>query len=313
MIGFERPEFTIKELDESKSFGRFVIEPLERGFGVTLGNALRRTLLSSLIGTAVTNIEVDGVVHEFSVIDGVVEDVASIILNIKRLVLKTESNDIQELFIDASGETIVTAKDIKCSSEVTIVNPDLVIANLSKGAKLKIKMIAKRGRGYVRGDENKDETLGLLMIPIDSIYTPTENVAYDVETRIGKSTSHDRLNIEIKTDGSVTPTEALSMAANILMGHLETFRNLEEKVAAMALMNEKVEVEELSIQELPIEELDFSVRSYNSLKRAGINLVSDLLQYSEDEMMKVRNLGKKSLKEVMDKLDELQLNFRDEQ
>lgn len=312
MVEFERPTFSVKEYSEDNFYGKFAVEPLEKGFGVTIGNALRRTLLSSLPGTAVTNIEIEGVVHEFSVIKGVREDVATIILNLKQLILKSESNETQELFIDMSGEGVVKASDIQCSSEVEIINPDLVIAHLSKDAKLKMRLIAKRGRGYVRAEFNKDESLGMTMIPIDSIYTPTVKVSYDVDTVIGKDNSHDRLNIEINTNGSVTPAEALAMAANILVGHLDTFKNLDEKVASIVMMSEKVEEEELSIQDLPIEELDLSVRSYNSLKRAGINLVSDLLQFSEDEIMRVRNLGKKSLKEVMDKLDELGLNFREE-
>ncbi len=314
MIEIEKPKIETVELSEDHSFGKFVIEPLERGYGNTLGNSLRRVLLSSLPGAAVTSIQIDGVLHEFSTVEGVVEDVATIVLNIKQLALKIYSEDEKVLEIDVKGEGVVTAADIMHDSDVEILNPDLPIATLGKNAHLRMRMYAVRGRGYATSDENKREDLAIGVIPIDSIYTPVSRVNYQVEnTRVGQSTNYDKLTLDIWTDGSIGPKEAVSLGAKILTEHLNIFVNMTDEAQEAEIMVEKEEDETEKVLEMTIEELDLSVRSYNCLKRAGINTVHELTNKTEAEMMKVRNLGKKSLAEVKNKLDELNLELRSEE
>lgn len=311
MLEFEKPTIEIKELVESDYFGKFTIEPLERGFGITLGNSLRRVLLSSLPGAAVTDIQIDGVVHEFSTIEGVLEDVTTIILNIKKLVLNMDNDDTQTLLIEAKGEGVVTAADIQCDPSVEVTNKDLHIATLAKDANFRMTMTARRGRGYVRAEFNKQDNQPVGVIPIDSIYTPVQKVSYTVDTRIGKTQTYDRLNLEVQTDGSVNPQEAVATAAKIMMDHLEAVVAINDTAAAWNFMIEKEDSTKTKATEMSIEELDLSVRSYNSLKRAGINSLQELLDFSEEDMMKIRNLGKKSLKEIIDKIHELGLQLRD--
>ncbi|HEY9582324.1 MAG TPA: DNA-directed RNA polymerase subunit alpha [Savagea sp.] len=314
MIEIEKPKIETVELSEDNSFGKFVVEPLERGYGNTLGNSLRRVLLSSLPGAAVTSIQIDGVLHEFSTVEGVVEDVATIVLNIKQLAMKIYSEDEKVLEIDAKGEGVVTAADIMHDSDVEILNPDLPIATLGKNAHLRMRMYAVRGRGYATSEENKREDLAIGVIPVDSIYTPVSRVNYQVEnTRVGQSTNFDKLTLDIWTDGSIGPKEAVSLGAKILTEHLNIFVNMTDEAQEAEIMVEKEEDETEKVLEMTIEELDLSVRSYNCLKRAGINTVHELTNKTEAEMMKVRNLGKKSLAEVKNKLDELNLELRSEE
>ena len=314
MIEIEKPKIETVELSEDNSFGKFVVEPLERGYGNTLGNSLRRVLLSSLPGAAVTSIQIDGVLHEFSTVEGVVEDVATIVLNIKQLAMKIYSEDEKVLEIDAKGEGVVTAADIMHDSDVEILNPDLPIATLGKNAHLRMRMYAVRGRGYATSEENKREDLAIGVIPVDSIYTPVSRVNYQVEnTRVGQSTNFDKLTLDIWTDGSIGPKEAVSLGAKILTEHLNIFVNMTDEAQEAEIMVEKEEDETEKVLEMTIEELDLSVRSYNCLKRAGINTVHELTNKTEAEMMKVRNLGKKSLAEVKNKLDELNLDLRSEE
>lgn len=312
MLGFEKPEIKVTEYTESTNFGKFVIEPLEKGFGITLGNSLRRVLLSSLPGVAITDIQIDGVVHEFSTIEGVLEDVTTIILNLKKVILKAEDTESHVLEITSENEGVVTAGDIVCDANIEVINKDLHIATLAKGARFHMKMSVHRGRGYVRAEFNKHDGQALGVIPIDSIYTPVENVSYTVDTRISKDTTFDRLNLEIRTDGSVSPVAALAMAAKIMSQHLEDLVVLDERAIMTDFMIEKENVAAIKSSDMNIEELDLSVRSYNSLKRAGINTLNDLLAYSEDEMSKIRNLGKKSLKEILEKLVDMDLTLRSE-
>ncbi len=313
MIEIEKPKIETIELSDEGTFGKFVIEPLERGYGNTLGNSLRRILLSSLPGAAVTSIQIDGVLHEFSAIEGVVEDVATIILNIKQLALKIYSDDEKVIEIDVKGEGNVTAADIMHDSDVEILNPDLHIAKIAKNGHLRMRMYAVRGRGYAPSEENKREDLAIGVIPIDSIYTPVTRVNFQVEnTRVGQSTNFDKLTFDIWTDGSIGPKEAVSLGAKILTEHLNIFVNMTDEAQAAEIMVEKEEDQKEKVLEMTIEELDLSVRSYNCLKRAGINTVLELTNKTEDEMMKVRNLGRKSLDEVRNKLDELSLELRTE-
>lgn len=311
MIEIEKPKIETVEISDDAKYGKFVVEPLERGYGTTLGNSLRRILLSSLPGAAVTSIQIDGVLHEFSTIEGVVEDVTTIILNLKKLALKIYSDEEKTLEIDMSGAGVVTAADINHDSDVEILNPDLHIAELAENGKLRMRLTAKSGRGYTVADENKREDQPIGVIPIDSIYTPVSKVSYFVEnTRIGQSADYDKLTLEVWTDGSIGPKEAISLAAKILMEHLNIFVDLTDEAQHAEIMVEKEEDQKEKVLEMTIEELDLSVRSYNCLKRAGINTVQELANKTEEDMMKVRNLGRKSLEEVKAKLEELGLSLR---
>ena len=314
MIEIEKPKIETIEISEDAKFGKFVVEPLERGYGTTLGNSLRRILLSSLPGTAVTDIQMDGVLHEFSTIDGVVEDVAAIILNIKKIALKSFSEDENKVLeIDVKGPAVVIAGDIKHDSDIQVLNPDLYICTVAEGHHFHVRMNAKNGRGYVRSDYNKSENMPIGVIPIDSIYTPISKVNYQVEnTRIGQKNIYDKLTLDVWTDGSIAPQDAISLAARILTEHLNIFVNLTNEALPMEIMVEKEETQKERLLEMTIEELDLSVRSYNCLKRAGINTVHELTSKSEAEMIKVRNLGRKSLEEVKQKLIDLNLDLRRE-
>lgn len=313
MIEIEKPRIETVEISEDSKFGKFVVEPLERGYGTTLGNSLRRILLSSLPGAAVKNIEIEGVLHEFSAIENVVEDVTSIIMNIKKLALKIYSDEDKTLEIDVKDEGVVTAKDIMHDSDVEILNPDLKIATVSKGGHLKMRLIANAGRGYTLAEENNTSDLPIGVIPVDSIYTPVERVNYQVEnTRVGQSTNFDKLTLDVWTDGSITPQEAISLGAKIMTEHLNIFVDLTDEAQNAEIMIEKEEDHKEKVLEMSIEELDLSVRSYNCLKRAGINSVQELADKSEADMMKVRNLGRKSLEEVKFKLEDLGLGLRKE-
>ncbi|WP_320186813.1 DNA-directed RNA polymerase subunit alpha [Macrococcoides caseolyticum] len=313
MIEIEKPRIETVEISEDSKFGKFVVEPLERGYGTTLGNSLRRILLSSLPGAAVKNIEIEGVLHEFSAIENVVEDVTSIIMNIKKLALKIYSDQDKTLEIDVKDEGVVTAKDIMHDSDVEILNPDLKIATVSKGGHLKMRLIANAGRGYTLAEDNNTSDLPIGVIPVDSIYTPVERVNYQVEnTRVGQSTNFDKLTLDVWTDGSITPQEAISLGAKIMTEHLNIFVDLTDEAQNAEIMIEKEEDHKEKVLEMSIEELDLSVRSYNCLKRAGINSVQELADKSEADMMKVRNLGRKSLEEVKFKLEDLGLGLRKE-
>ena len=301
------------EISENTKFGKFVVEPLERGYGNTLGNSLRRILLSSLPGAAVTSIQIDGVLHEFSTIEGVVEDVASIIMNVKKLALKIYSDEEKVIEIDVKGEGTITAADITHDSDVEILNPELYIATIGKNGHFRMRMYAGRGRGYTPADQNKREDLPIGVIPIDSIYTPVSRVNFQVEnTRVGQLSNYDKLTLDVWTDGSIGPKEAISLGAKILTEHLNIFVGMTDEAQTAEIMVEKEEDQKEKVLEMTIEELDLSVRSYNCLKRAGINTVLELASKSEDDMMKVSNLGRKSLEEVKAKLDELGLGLRKE-
>ena len=313
MIEIEKPKIESVEISENAKFGKFVVEPLERGYGNTLGNSLRRILLSSLPGAAVTSIQIDGVLHEFSTIEGVVEDVASIIMNVKKLALKIYSDEEKVIEIDVKGEGIITAADITHDSDVEILNPELYIATIGKNGHFRMRMYAGRGRGYTPADQNKREDLPIGVIPIDSIYTPVSRVNFQVEnTRVGQMANFDKLTLDVWTDGSTGPKEAISLGAKILTEHLNIFVGMTDEAQTAEIMVEKEEDQKEKVLEMTIEELDLSVRSYNCLKRAGINTVLELASKSEDDMMKVRNLGRKSLEEVRAKLDELGLGLRKE-
>ena len=311
MQKFEKANFNIANYDETDNYGKFVIEPLERGFGTTLGNSLRRVLLSSLPGSAVYAIKVQGAIHEFSAVDGVVEDVTSIILNLKKLVFDVDSDESATMIIDVEGPATVTGADIQCPSEVTMISNDMEIAHGAQGAHLYMELYAKKDRGYVSADQNKKEINTIGIIPTDSIYSPVEKVSYAVEpTRVGESAKYDQLTLEIETNGALKPYEAISLAAKILVEHLNMFVELTDMAVNMEVMSEAQSDTTNKVLDMTIEELDLSVRSYNCLKRAGIQTVQDLAAKSEDDMIKVRNLGKKSLKEVKEKLVELGLGFK---
>ncbi|AYC30587.1 DNA-directed RNA polymerase subunit alpha [Paenisporosarcina cavernae] len=313
MIEIEKPKIETVEISENAKFGKFVVEPLERGYGNTLGNSLRRILLSSLPGAAVTSIQIDGVLHEFSTIEGVEEDVASIIMNVKKLALKIYSDEEKVIEIDVKGEGQITAADITHDSDVEILNPDLYIATIGKNGHLRMRLYASRGRGYTPADQNKREDLPIGVIPIDSIYTPVSRVNFQVEnTRVGQMTNFDKLTLDVWTDGSIGPKEAISLGAKILTEHLNIFVGMTDEARTAEIMVEKEEDQKEKVLEMTIEELDLSVRSYNCLKRAGINTVLELANKSEDDMMKVRNLGRKSLEEVKFKLEDLGLGLRKE-
>ena len=309
MIEIERPKIERVELNED--YGKFVVEPLERGFGITLGNSLRRVLLSSLPGVAVSSVKIDGVLHEFSTIPGVREDVTEIVLNLKDLCIKMHGTGPKKLIVDAAGACEVTAGDMIVDSDIEVVNPQLHLATLDEGARLYMEIILESGRGYVPADRNKRPDMPIGQIAVDSIFTPIRKVNFTVEdTRIGQITDYDKLNLEVWTDGTIKPDEAVSLAAKILTEHLALFINLTEHVQGVEIMVEKEEDKKEKILEMTIEELDLSVRSYNCLKRAGINTVDELVQRNEEEMMKVRNLGRKSLEEVQQKLLGLGLSLR---
>lgn len=309
MLDFEKPKLECVEMSEN--YGRFVVEPLERGFGMTLGNSMRRVLLSSLPGVAATSIRIDGVLHEFSTIEGVKEDVTEIILNLKGLICKLHSQGPKKVVVDAAGECEVTAGDILPDSDVEIVNPELHLATLDENGKLHMEIMLDHGRGYVVADRNKRPDMPIGEIAVDSIYTPITKVNFTVDdTRVGQITDYDKLTLEIWTNGSIKPDEAASYAAKILTEHLMLFINLTDRIQGVEIMVEKEESKKEKILEMNIEDLDLSVRSYNCLKRAGINTVEELVQRDEDEMMKVRNLGRKSLEEVQQKLAQLGLSLR---
>lgn len=315
MIQFEKPNYKITDYVEKNNYGRFVLEPLERGFGATIGNALRRVMLSSLPGSAITSVKIDGVLHEFQTIEGVVEDVTTIILNLKNVVIKKHCEGDKIIRLNATTEGVVKAGDFECDPDVEIINKDLVIANIAKGGKLIMEMNVSSGKGYVRADDNKellsDRKIGV--IAIDSLYSPIERVAYEVEdARVGQSENYDKLIIDVWTNSSIKPEEAIALASRILIEHLEIVANVSNIANVTGLMKEKAEDPKVKALETPIEELDFSVRAYNCLKRAGVHTLQDLVNKSDAEVMKIRNLGKKSLKEVLDKVKELDLNLKEE-
>ena len=315
MFEFEKPRIEIAEQSDDDKFGRFVIEPLERGYGTTLGNSLRRIMLSSLPGTAVSSVKIKGVLHEFSSIPGVKEDVTEIILNIKDLVIKnnSSSNEPKTAYIEASGTTVVTAADIKVDGDLEILNPELVIANLSgPEARLEMELMITNGRGYVSADKNKELDTAIDTIAVDSIYTPVERVNLTVEdTRVGQITDYDKLTLDVFTNGSLAPDEAVSLAAKVLSEHLSLFIDLSENAKTASVIVETPTEEPVSKTDMSIDELELSVRSYNCLKRAGINTVKELCKKTPEDMMKVRNLGRKSLEEVLVKLKELGFTLND--
>ena len=310
MIEFEKPNIKCLEVDKDGNYAKFVCEPLERGYGITIGNSLRRILLSSLPGSAITSVKIDGVLHEFSTVKNVVEDVPEIIVNLKCVRLKLEGNDEKILRIDFKGPGEIKAGDIITDGTVEILNPDLHIATVAEGGYFKAEMTAERGRGYNMAEKNKKPDQALSVLPIDSIFTPVKKVNYSVEnTRVGQMVDYDKLTIELWTDGSLKPYEALSLAAKVMTGHLELFIDLSETAKNTQVMIEKEETKKEKVLEMSIEDLELSVRSFNCLKRAGISTVEDLANKSIAEMMKVRNLGKKSLDEVTNKLQALGLDF----
>lgn len=311
MQKFEKANFNIQDYVEADNFGRFVIEPLERGFGTTIGNALRRVLLSSLPGAAINAVKINGAIHEFSAVDGVVEDVTQIILQLKKLVFKIDNDEPVTMVVDVVGPATVTGADIQCPSDVTMISNDLEICHVAAGQHFYMEMYAKTDRGYISADQNKKMINTIGIIPTDSLYSPVEKVSYTVEpTRVGQSAKYDQLTMEIQTDGSIKPHEALALAAKILVEHLNLFVELNDIAINMDVMSEATKESGNKVLDMTIEELDLSVRSYNCLKRAGIQTVQELAQKTEDEMIKVRNLGKKSLKEVKEKLSELGLAFK---
>lgn len=319
MFEFEKPAIKSIEISEDKKYGRFVVEPLERGYGITLGNSLRRIMLSSLPGAAVSHVKIAGVVHEFSSIPGVKEDVTEIIMNIKRLAIKnnSETNEPVTAYLEFSGEGVVKAGDIQVDSDIEIMNPELEIAHLSGGAdcKLDMEMTIQKGRGYISSDKNKSEELPIGTIAVDSIYTPVERVNLTVQnTRVGQVTDYDKLTLDVYTDGTLGPDEAVSLAAKVLSEHLKIFIDLSDKAVSAEVMSTQENGEKEKVLEMNIDELELSVRSYNCLKRAGINTVEELTNKTSEDMMKVRNLGRKSLEEVLAKLKELglSLNLSDE-
>ena len=315
MLNFEKPTYKITEYVENKNYGKFELEPLERGFGTTLGNALRRIMLSSMPGSAIVAVKIDGVMHEFQTIDGVVEDVTTIVLNLKNVVVKNNTQDVKIIKLYADKEGVVTAADIETDADVEVISKDQVIATLAKGGKLDMEIMVANGRGYVPSNENKsfidNEKKGF--IPIDAIYSPIERVSYETESaRVGQDANYDKLIMEVFTNGSLRPEEAMALAAKIMIEHLNIVTNLSEIADITGIMNAKQEDNKLKKLVTSIDDLDFSVRAYNCLKRAGVNTLGDLTSKSELEMMKIRNLGKKSLKEVIDKIKEMGLKFRED-
>ncbi|MDD6035644.1 MAG: DNA-directed RNA polymerase subunit alpha [Lachnospiraceae bacterium] len=314
MFDFEKPKIEIAEISEDNKYGRFVVEPLERGYGTTLGNSLRRIMLSSLPGAAVSHVKIDGVVHEFSTIPGVKEDVTEIIMNIKSLAIKntSETNGLKTAYIDFSGEGVITAADIQVDQDIEIMNPEQVIATLNGGpdSKLYMELTIQKGRGYIGADKNKNDQMPIGVIAIDSIFTPVERVNLTVEnTRVGQITDFDKLTLDVFTNGTLAPDEAVSLAAKVLSEHLNSFIDLSEKAKTVEVLVEKENNDKSKALEMSIEELELSVRSFNCLKRAGINTVEELINKTPEDMMKVRNLGRKSLEEVLGKLKELGLSL----
>ena len=315
MLNFEKPVFKITDYVENNNYGKFELEPLERGFGTTIGNALRRVMLSNMPGSAIVAVKIDGVMHEFQTIEGVVEDVTTIVLNLKSVVLKKYVDGLKTIHLYADKEGVVTAGDIKSDADVEVINKDQVIATIAKGGKLDMEMLVASGRGYVPANENKQhiENAKIGFIPIDALYSPIERISYEVETaRVGQDANYDKLVMDIFTNGSLKPEEAMALGAKIIIEHLNIITNLSELADTTGVMSAKQEDSKLKRLETSIDDLDFSVRAYNCLKRANINTLGDLVEKSELEMMKIRNLGKKSLKEVMDKIKDMGLKFRDE-
>lgn len=315
MLNFEKPAYKITEYIENSNFGKFELEPLERGFGLTLGNALRRVMLSSMPGSAVVAVKIEGAMHEFQTLEGVVEDVTSIILNLKSVVVKNNTEEDVVLHLHADKEGVVTAGDIEENPDVEIINKDQVIATLAKGGKLDMELIVANGRGYVPSNENKKyvENNKIGYISIDALYSPIENISYEVDNaRVGQDANYDKLILSVTTNGSLRPEEAVALGSKILIEHLNILTNLSDIADMTGIMTAKQEDSKLKKLETPIEDLDFSVRAFNCLKRANINTLGDLTEKSELEMMKIRNLGKKSLKEVIDKIKGMGLRFRDE-
>ena len=315
MLNFEKPMYKITDYIENNNFGKFELEPLERGFGTTLGNALRRVMLSSMPGSAIVAFKADGVMHEFTTIPGIVEDVTTIVLNLKSIVVKNSTDEVKKLTLSVHEEKVVTAADIVLDEGVEIINPDQVICTISAGGKLDMELLVANGRGYVPSNENKSFVEGQKIgyIPIDALYSPIERISYEVDSaRVGQDASYDKLIMNVQTNGSIRPEEAMALAAKILIEHLNIVTNLSEIADMTGIMNAKQEDSKLKKLETSIDDLDFSVRAYNCLKRAGVNTLGDLTEKSELEMMKIRNLGKKSLKEVMDKIKDMGLKFRDD-
>lgn len=314
-MNFEKPDYKITEYVEDSHFGKFELEPLERGFGITIGNALRRVMLSSMPGSAIVAVRIDGVMHEFQTIEGVIDDVTAIILNLKGVVLKNNTDEVKTAHLSVSEEREVTAADIVCDEGVEVINKDQVIATLAKGGKLNMDFVIANGRGASLSSDNKKyiKDLPLGYIPIDALYSPIERISYYVDNaRVGQDASYDKLIMEVQTNGSIRPEEAMALGAKILIEHLNIITNLSEIADVTGIMNAKQEDSKLKKLETSIDDLDFSVRAYNCLKRANINTLGDLTEKTETEMMKIRNLGKKSLKEVMDKIKDMGLKFRDE-
>ena len=315
MLEFEKPNYKITDYVENNFYGKFELEPLERGFGITIGNALRRVMLSSLPGAAISSVKIEGALHEFQTLEGVVEDVTTIILNLKKVVIKKHVEEIKTVKLSVSTEGEVTAGDIECDGDVEIINKDLVIAHVAKGGSLVMEMTVSSGRGYVRSEENKKllDIRKVGVIPIDSIYSPIERISYDVEpARVGQNETYDKLILNVWTNGSIKPEEAVALASRILIEHFNILTNLSNIADMTGMMIEKTEDPKVKALETTIEDLDFSVRAYNCLKRAGIHTLQDLVNKSENDMMTIRNLGKKSLKEVLDKVRELGLILRDD-
>ena len=315
MLQFEKPIYKITDSVESNFYGKFELEPLDRGFGTTIGNALRRVMLSSLPGSAISSVKIEGVLHEFQTIDGVYEDVTTIILNLKGIVFKNHSNEAKEVHIKTSKEGEVTAADIEHDADIEVINPDKVICHLAKGTTLDMTMTVTNGRGYVKSEDNKriHNINKVGEIAVDSLYSPIERVSYEVgNARVGQDESFDKLTLNVWTNGSIKPEEAIALAARILIEHLEILTDLSAIANVSGMMIEKTEDPKVKALETSIEDLDFSVRAYNCLKRAGIHTLQDLVNKSESDMMKIRNLGKKSLKEVLDKIKEMGLNLRDD-
>ena len=315
MIKFEKPQYKVTEYVESNNYGKFEIEPLERGFGTTIGNALRRVMLSSLPGSAITSVLIDGVMHEFQTIDGIMEDVTTIVLNLKNVVVKNNSEEDQVIRLITNKEGVVTAGDIECPSDVEIMNKDQVIATIVKGGSLNMEMTISNGRGFVRAEANKKllNDLKIGTIAIDSSYSPIERVNWYVEdARVGQATNYDKLILEVWTNGSMKPEESIALASRILIEHLEIIANVNEIADITGLMSEQDEDPRVKALETSIDDMEFSVRAYNCLKRSGINTMQDLVNRKESDMMKIRNLGKKSLKEVLDKVREMGLSFKND-
>ena len=316
MIKFEKPQYKVTEYVESNNYGKFELEPLERGFGTTIGNALRRVMLSSLPGSAITSVKIDGVMHEFQTIDGIMEDVTTIILNLKNVVVKNHTEENQVITLVTDKEGVVTAGDISCPADVEIINKDLEIATIVKGGKLNMEMTISNGRGFVRAEENKKilgDSIKIGTIAIDSSYSPIERVNIEVEdARVGQATNYDKLTLEVWTNGSMKPEESIALASRIITEHFEILTELNSIADIKGLMTEADEDPKVKALETSIDDMEFSVRAYNCLKRSGINTMQDLVNRKESDMMKIRNLGKKSLKEVLDKVREMGLSFRED-